>query len=119
MRLFTKAKRSKRQLAQSVTRGETAPDVNSEEQFPLDLERLAQEQKEDKELQKLLKKDKVQASKGKVEMVKEEVINDVEVLTYNKKIYVPSSLRKDVLNWYHHYLQHPGANRMELSSLLA
>ena len=46
-------------------------------------------------------------------MIKEEVINDVELLTYNKKIYVPSSLRKDVLYWYHHYLQHPGATRME------
>ena len=34
-------------------------------------------------------------------------------VTYNDKIYIPSSLRKDVMNWYHHYQQHPGASRME------
>ena len=45
--------------------------------------------------------------------MKLKVINDVEVQTYKDKIYIPASLREKVLNWYHHYLQHPGASRME------
>ena len=56
MRLFTIAKRSKRQLANSVLASKNLPDVDTEEQFPLELERIAHEQKEDKELQKLRKK---------------------------------------------------------------
>ena len=48
------------------------------------------------------------------------IINDVEVVTYKNRIYIPSSLWEDAMNWYHHYLQHPGASRMErtLSSVV-
>ena len=35
-------------------------------------------------------------------------VEGTEVLTYNKKLYVPINLRKKVLQWYHHYLCHPG-----------
>ena len=35
--------------------------------------------------------------------------------TENGKNYVPRSLRKHVLEWYHTYLMHPGANRTEES----
>ena len=31
---------------------------------------------------------------------------------FRKKIYVPKSLRKKVINWYHHFLCHPGASRL-------
>ena len=33
-------------------------------------------------------------------------------VTYNDKIYVPKSLRKQILSWYHEMLCHPGTNRM-------
>jgi hypothetical protein len=30
------------------------------------------------------------------------------VITYDNKIYIPISLRKRIVWWYHKYLQHPG-----------
>ena len=81
----------------------------------LELKRVAHEQKEDIELRKLTTRNqKPGPDKGKRKpIIKTKVINDVEVVTYNDRIYIPSSLRKDTMNWYHHYLQHPGASRME------
>ena len=39
---------------------------------------------------------------------------DIMLATTDKgKIYVPRSLRKQVLEWYHTYLMHPGASRTE------
>jgi hypothetical protein len=35
------------------------------------------------------------------------------VITYENKIYIPISLRKRIVWWYHTYLQHPGITRME------
>ena len=34
---------------------------------------------------------------------------------HKKRIYVPKSLRHEVLTWYHHFLCHPGATRLELT----
>ena len=110
MRLFTITKWSSRQLTKSVLANNQMPDVDTDEQFPLDLDRIAHEQTRDKELHKLSKKKN--PKKGKCN-IKNKVINDVEVVTYNDKIYIPACLREEVMNWYHHYLQHPGASRME------
>jgi hypothetical protein len=35
------------------------------------------------------------------------------VITYEMKRYIPQSLRKRIVWWYHTYLQHPGITRME------
>jgi hypothetical protein len=35
------------------------------------------------------------------------------VITSDNKIYIPISLRKRIVWWYHMYLQHPGIKRME------
>jgi hypothetical protein len=35
------------------------------------------------------------------------------VITYDNKIYIPLSLRKRIVWWYHTYLQHPGITRTE------
>jgi hypothetical protein len=35
------------------------------------------------------------------------------VITYENKIYIPISLRKRIVWWYHTYLQHPGITSME------
>jgi hypothetical protein len=35
------------------------------------------------------------------------------VITYEKKMCIPQSLRKRIMWWYHTYLQHPGITRME------
>ena len=109
MRLFTSTKRSDMALKLAVQRGNDYLDIDSEEPFPLDLKRVAHEQNGDKQLQGIVKGIPRHL---KAEM-KPKVINDVEVQTYKDKIYIPISLQEKVLNWYHHYLQHPGASRME------
>ena len=44
-------------------------------------------------------------------------VEGIKIIHFNDKIYVPKSLRKRVLNWYHHYLCHPGGDRLS-STLL-
>ena len=39
-------------------------------------------------------------------------IDDVQLITKNGKIYIPESMREPTLNWYHHYLNHPGGDRL-------
>ena len=34
------------------------------------------------------------------------------MVTYEDKIYVPQSLRRRTLEWYHHFLNHPGGDRL-------
>ena len=34
-----------------------------------------------------------------------------EMVCYNGKIVIPTALQKEVIEWYHHYLSHPGINR--------
>ena len=36
----------------------------------------------------------------------------MEIICYDSKIYVPQSLRRRVLDWYHLYLNHPGGSRL-------
>ena len=47
---------------------------------------------------------------------KQTIVNDVKVFAYEDRIYIPSKLREDVLNWYHHYLQHPGTQNAKYTS---
>ena len=37
-----------------------------------------------------------------------QVLNDVELIFYKSKIYVPQCLHRRTLDWYHFYLNHPG-----------
>ena len=42
------------------------------------------------------------------------VIDDVDILVYdNKRMCIPASLTDQIVQWYHHYLQHPGRTRLE------
>ena len=41
-----------------------------------------------------------------------QVIDDVELICHNINIYVPQTLLRCVLDWYHIYLNHPGGNRL-------
>ena len=38
--------------------------------------------------------------------------DDVEIICYDRKIYVPKSLGRRVLDWYHLYLNHPVGSRL-------
>ena len=41
------------------------------------------------------------------------MVDDNEIIVKDsKRIVIPASLQKDLLHWYHHYLIHPGVNRM-------
>ena len=39
-------------------------------------------------------------------------VEGINLIHYCKKIYVPKSLRRRALAWYHHYLCHPGGDRL-------
>ena len=39
-------------------------------------------------------------------------IDNVPIIVKGDKIYIPKSMREATLNWYHHYLNHPGGDRL-------
>ena len=39
-------------------------------------------------------------------------VNDNDVILENGKVFIPTPLRHRIMDWYHHWLCHPGANRM-------
>jgi hypothetical protein len=41
------------------------------------------------------------------------IVERSTVITYDNKIYIPISLRKRIVWWYHTNLQHPGITRIE------
>ena len=41
-----------------------------------------------------------------------QALDKVEIILYDSKIYVPQTLRRRVLDWYHFYLNHPGGSRL-------
>jgi hypothetical protein len=49
----------------------------------------------------------------KSDKLPERIVERSTVITYDNKIYIPISLRKKIVWWYHTYLQHPGITRME------
>ena len=41
-----------------------------------------------------------------------QALNDVKIIFYDSKIYVPQNLCRRVLDWYHFHLNHPGDSRL-------
>ena len=39
-------------------------------------------------------------------------VEGINLIHYRDRIYIPKTLRKHVLKWYHQYLQHPGGKRL-------
>ena len=39
-------------------------------------------------------------------------LDNVKIICYDSKIYVPQSLCRRVLDWYHFYINHPGGSRL-------
>ena len=39
-------------------------------------------------------------------------LDDIEIICYYSKIYMPQSLCRRVLDWYHFYLNHPGGSKL-------
>ena len=86
-RLFTEHEHSEQAYVED-------DDPEDDEPFPLELELVAREQEKDKDMLRRASKDKND--------YKKKVINDVLLMTYQGKVYVPPCLRADTLNWYHH-----------------
>jgi hypothetical protein len=76
------------------------------EEFPMSPEIIAREQKKDTHLKEVMKKS---------DKFSERLIERSTVITYDNNIYIPQSLRKRIVWWYHIYLQHPGITRMEVT----
>jgi hypothetical protein len=65
---------------------------------------IAREQKKDTHLKEVMQKS---------DKFSERLVERSTVITYNNNIYIPISLRKRIVCWYHTYLQHPGITRIE------
>jgi hypothetical protein len=73
-------------------------------EFPMSPEIFSCEQKKDTHLQEVMKKSDKSSDR---------LIERSTVINYDNKVYIPQSLRKMIVWWYHTYLQHPGITRME------
>ncbi len=79
--------------------------------YPLSYELLGKEQSKDKRILTEIKKPNIRylikafTAGGKTR----------DLICYNEKIVVPTSLQARIVQWYHDYLGHPGINRTEES----
>jgi hypothetical protein len=79
-------------------------DKMESEEFPMNPEIIVREQKKDTHLKEVMKKS---------DNFSERIVEISTVITYDNKIYIPLSLRKRIVWWYHTYLQNPGITSME------
>ena len=86
-----------------------------EEIYPLTVTEIADSQKSDKVLRKLFKRGGENKQKDKVtRRYQVSLIEDTPILTdENLKMVIPKPLQERAVQWYHHYLQHPGHTRLE------
>jgi hypothetical protein len=71
-------------------------DEMESEEFPMGPEIIAREQNKDTHLKEVIKKS---------DKFSERTVERSTVITYDNKIYIPISLRKRIVWWYHTYLQ--------------
>jgi hypothetical protein len=93
---------SKKQHVQSMNHV-FANHSKDEEIFPITVKEIAEVQKNDKMLKTLAKSDKYETH----------LIDNTKVLCKDGKLVIPKALQKQVVQWYYHYLQHPGHTRLE------
>jgi hypothetical protein len=71
--------------------------------YPLTIGEIAEAQSEDADLTRLVKADKH----------KKQLVEDIEIYCKDGKLVIPKHLHRRAVEWYHHYLQHPGSIRLE------
>ena len=76
-----------------------------EENFPMLPSLIQKHQRQDKTLMRKMKTN----SEG----FQLKDVEDVKLIHYHNKIYVPETLQARILTWYHEYLVHPGESRTE------
>ena len=83
--------------------------LEEEEEFPLNLPLVRRRQNIELNQRNSKLKELVNDKKSDYCVT---TIDDVELVTYQGKIYVPPPLRRRTLEWYHHFLNHPGGDRL-------
>jgi len=81
--------------------------LEADDDFPLNLTLIAEQQSNDEHLLTALTKEPLKYKKIMRDSTELYVQHDSEA------IYVPASLRASILQWYHTTLQHPGIKRMQ------
>jgi hypothetical protein len=71
--------------------------------YPLTIGKIAEAQSEDADRTRLVKADKY----------KKQLVEDIEVYCKDGKLVIPKHLHRRAVEWYQHYLQHPGSSRMQ------
>jgi hypothetical protein len=71
--------------------------------YPLTITEIAEAQSEDADLKALAKADKYE----------KQLVEDTLVYCKDGKLVIPKPLQRRSVEWYHHYLQHPGSTRLE------
>ena len=69
--------------------------------YPLTVREIAQAQKLDASLKKL------------IDQYSTQLVENTEVLCKDGKMVIPAALQHRAVSWYPHYLQHPGHTRLE------
>lgn len=91
----------------------TTASEDSDEIYPVTIREVADAQRDDKELKELFEK----PSKSKP-YIKPVLLHGETLLCYVKdpkkpRMVVPKKLQRKTIAWYHHYLQHPGRDKLE------
>ena len=82
---------------------------DQEEIYPPTISEISDAQRNDKYLKEYFKQKGAKVSNS----YKLSLVDNVQVLTENGKTVIPESLKRRIVAWYHEYLQHPGATRLE------
>ena len=87
--------------------------ADDEEIYPVTIKEIAAEQRKDPKMKHIFERP------GKDPRNQKTIIDDTVVLVRKRnasdrpRLIIPDSLQEKVISWYHHYLQHPGSDRME------
>ena len=85
-----------------------ANNLSDDEVYPLTVAEIADAQRSDPKWKQLFK---YKDPKGKIRKV---IIDETEILVIDQsRLVIPKVLQTRALQWYHHYLQHPGVSRLE------
>ncbi len=93
----------------SVTKLESLVLEDDSEAFPLELSQVRRIQQQELNKRNSKLKRLVEDNKSEYHI---KTFENVELVLYKDKIYVPNKLRDKTINWYHHYLCHPGSDRL-------
>jgi hypothetical protein len=82
--------------------------LSDDEVYPLTVAEIADAQRADPKWKQIFKN---KDPRGKIRKV---IIDETEILVKDKsRLVIPAVLQTRAIQWYHHYLQHPGISRLE------